>query len=255
MTMSPARAHRMRAIAAAAADIAAKAQAADGAYIDPTLTTGYELVLAQLDEHRRQLKQIQSIANKAEAKARFLPEYVPYVAGALQADRGGQDDVLMTVMVWRLDVGDYTGALHLAEYGLRHGLVMPDQYKRDLPTLIAEELAEAAFKSRAGGNAFDTGILLAGLQLTTDRDMPDAVRAKLHKAIAYTLRDHADLQSEPVGIEQLQSIRSHLATALELHSGSGVKKDIERMDTRIKAAAGKSGDTPNTSGAVENGTG
>ncbi|MDP3579153.1 phage terminase small subunit [Methyloversatilis sp.] len=235
MTLSPARAHRMRCIAAAVATVASAQAIANGTHIDPSLVTGYELVLAQLDEHRRQLKQIQSIANKAEAKRRFLPEYAAYVGGALQADRGGQDDVIMTIMVWRLDVADYTGALHIAEYALRHGLTLPDQYKRDLPTLIAEELAEAAFKSRSSGTAFDTGVLLAGLQLTAERDMPDEVRAKLHKAIAYTLRDHAELQAEPATLEQLQQIRSHLTTALALHAGAGVKKDIERMDTKIKA--------------------
>lgn len=241
MTTSPARAHRMRHIAAAVA--------AANAPVDASLATGYEMVLAQLTEHRRQLKQVQSVERKAEVKRRFLPEYSAYIAGALQADHGGQDDVLMTLMVWRIDTGDYTGALHIAEYAIRHKLSMPDQYKRDTPCLIAEEFAEAALKSRSGGTAFDPAVLIGAELLTAAQDMPDEVRAKLHKAIGYALRDAAELQPEGPTLDQLYQVRSYLERAMGLHEKVGVKKDIERLDTKINAlthAAAPAGDSGTT---------
>ncbi len=35
--------------------------------------------------------------------------------------RGAQDDIVMTVMLWRLDAGDIAGALEIAPYALKYG--------------------------------------------------------------------------------------------------------------------------------------
>ena len=53
--------------------------------------------------------------------------------GVLQADAGAQDPVLVEVLVWQIDVGNWPRVLELADYALRHQLKMPDQYNRDLP--------------------------------------------------------------------------------------------------------------------------
>lgn len=36
--------------------------------------------------------------------------------GVLEQGKGAQDDILMTVMLWRLDTGDIAGALEIARY-------------------------------------------------------------------------------------------------------------------------------------------
>ena len=91
MAMSPARAHRARMLAAQSA----AASPAGG----EVLGGEYELMLAQLVEHRRQLKDIQSIERKIEAKRVFLPIYKAWVESAVEHGNGAQDQVLMTVLV------------------------------------------------------------------------------------------------------------------------------------------------------------
>lgn len=217
--MTPARAHLQAHIAAA------RAAAEAGDRIDPSLATGYELMLAQLAEHRRQLKQVQSIERKIDLKRKLLPEYAPYIAGALEADRGGQDDVLVTLLVWHIDCGDLAGAVPIAAYALRHGLVMPDHYERTLATIVAEEAAEHALKQLAAGNTFDIDALVAVEEITAGHDMPDEVRAKLCKAIGYALREHFPDEA-----------LLHLKRAFELNDKVGVKKDIERLERELKKA-------------------
>jgi hypothetical protein len=96
--MSHARAHFMR-------ESAAKASAVDSGLEN---CTAYELMLMKMAEDRRRLKQIQSAEHKAVVKREILPDYVPWVDGVLAAGKGGQDEVLMTVMLWRIDAGDYS---------------------------------------------------------------------------------------------------------------------------------------------------
>ncbi|MDF6921868.1 phage terminase small subunit, partial [Escherichia coli] len=147
----------------------------------------YELMLAQLAEHKRQLKQVQSVERKAETKRRMLPEYAAWVEGVLQADTGTQDDIFMTVLVWRIDVGDFAGALPLADYAIRHKLAMPDQYQRSTACLIAEEFANMVLKDPAAIKSADVEALVEVEALVRDQDMPDEVRAKLHKALGYVI--------------------------------------------------------------------
>lgn len=212
---TPARQHFLRASAAKAS-----AAAAPGATMADT--TVYEQQLAQLIEHRRRLKAVQSIERKVALKRELLPEYAAYVQGALEGGKGAQDDVLMTVMVWRIDVGDIAGALDIAEYALAHNLTLPDQYERDTATLVAEEIAEAAL--RQGG---EVGVedLERAQAAVADRDMPDEVRAKLHKALGY-----AERESDP------EQALLHLRRALSLSERCGVKKDIERLERELKHA-------------------
>ena len=68
-------------------------------------------MLAQLYEDKRKLKEIRSIETKIELKRKLLPNYEPYINGVLAGGKGAQDDVLMMVMLWRLDTKDFDGAL------------------------------------------------------------------------------------------------------------------------------------------------
>lgn len=195
----------------------------------PTMAnaTGYELVLAKLIEDRRRLKEIQSIERKIEVKKTLLPEYAAYVDGALVGGSGAQDDVLMTVMIWRIDTGDIAGALPIAKYAVQHKLTLPDQYERSLGTLIAEEVAETALAAIAAGETVAADLIGDYVDLTADSDMPDEVRAKLCKALGYALRTEGT-------IETLSAAASILQRALQLAPKIGVKKDIEKLQRDIK---------------------
>lgn len=219
---SPARAHFIKhsvvAAAQAAADNAARPDA-----------TQYELHLAQLAEHRRSLKSIKSVERKIDFKRQVLPEYTAYVDGVLAGDSGAPDDVLTTVMVWRIDTGDIDGALVIADYVLRHNLPLPDQYKRDAACVIAEEIAEHALLELAHDGGADAAVLVDQITrtcyLVAHCDMPDEVAAKLNKALGYALRD-----SNP------KAAREALDRALQLNPKCGVKRDIELLDRAIKNA-------------------
>lgn len=188
--------------------------------------SGYELMLMQLGEDRRRLKGIQSTVKKAEIKVEVLPKYVPWVDGVLAADGAQQDDVLMYVMLWRVDAGDYTGALTIGRHAIRHGWSMPQGFSRNVQTLLAEEMADAAKNALVAKTDFDPDLLMQTLDLIGDLDMPDQSRARLHKSLGWVLRE-----SQPV------SALNHLQQAMQLDERCGVKKDIEQLERKIRNAS------------------
>jgi hypothetical protein len=80
------------------------------------------LVKLAADPHVKtnQLQRAQS-----RQKRELLPFYLPWVSCVLEQGKGAQDDIVMTVMLWRLDADDIAGALEIARYADRTGLTMP----------------------------------------------------------------------------------------------------------------------------------
>ena len=206
------------------AELAAKAAGSDTDLLKNA--SAYELMLAQLYEDKRKLKEIRSIETKIELKRTLLPNYEPYINGVLAGGKGAQDDVLMMVMLWRLDTKDFDGALVIARYALQYQLNMSDKFQRNTATVIAEEIAINAL-SMLSQDGTDKALLLEDLVeaelLTRDHDMPDEVRSRLHKALGYCLRD---IDPEKALVE--------LKRAFKLHDKSGVKTDIGQLEKQLK---------------------
>lgn len=210
---SPAQRHMMRVSAS---------QAAQREQAPLRHATAYEQMLVKLADDRRTLKNIRSNELKAVKKRELLPFYAPWVAGVLADGRGAQDDILMTVMLWRLDAGDIAGALEIAPYALKYGLTT--DHRRTTPYMLVEEVALAALRLRDAGETVDLALLLTTLSLTDGADVPDMVRARLHKVTGLTLRDAG---KNTDALAQFQR-------AMQLDRNAGVRKEIERLERALK---------------------
>ncbi|WP_255576264.1 phage terminase small subunit [Comamonas sp. Y33R10-2] len=237
MPMTPAQRHRARVLAAQQAEAAAATDPHG-----PMQGAEHELMLAQLHQHLRTLKGIQSVERKIEAKRTMLADFDNYLDGVLEADAGAQDPVVTTTLVWHLDVGNWLQGLQLADYAIRHQLALPDQYNRNLATLLLDEVSEAALKGQITGQ--QALVTLAKVdQLTTGHDAHDQARAKLHKAIGWACMGKTSTQDVDVKELQLDMASlaiDHLTRAMALNDKVGVKKDVERLERRIKDLLGSS---------------
>lgn len=203
------------------------ALAAADAGAQPMQGEAHELMQAALFEDYRRLKSTQSMERRAEIKREILPKYVDYVDGVLEAGQGAQDDVLMRIMLWRIDAGDIAGAVAIARYALAHGLNPSEEFKRSTAAIIAEEVADQSL-TQLDDEGIDVVVLLGYLvdveAMTRAADMHDQVRAKLFKAMGYAQR----------AAGQLVEAQSSLERALTLNERIGVKKDLERLERLIQ---------------------
>lgn len=255
MRRSPAQRHFTRAsavIAALGGVPLAPARAVGG---DDDATAGingpYRLQLAELGDCMRQLKQIQARDAKVARKRELIGTFDPWTAGILEAHRGGapavQDDIVLTMMVWALDIEDHDRALPLIGYVLDNDLAMPERYTRTAPTVIAEIAAEAAIARIGRDETPSLDFLQLIEEATRDKDMIDEVRAKLHKAIGLTLLRHAEpvegaeeaVAAERAGgrIAALTGAIENFKLALRRHPKAGVKKDLDKAERYLAKLA------------------
>lgn len=200
----------------------------------------YELQLAALGNDLAQLKSIHSTEGKVAAKRDLIDKYTHHVDATLSAaaetGKAVQDELLVNMMIWRFDIGDYDRALDIAEHVLRYGLRLPERFTRVPATLIAEEVAEAALNAQKMNKPFALPILQRAAQLTGDFDMHDQVRAKIEKALGQELIRSAEALDEddsnaPAGAAYAAraTALTHLSRAIELNDRAGVKRDIDRL--------------------------
>ncbi|WP_224798161.1 phage terminase small subunit [Idiomarina abyssalis] len=214
--MTPAEKHRQR--------ILASKRTSDDVDASRKGANEYELMLMQLAEHKRSLKQAQSIERKKAMKSEIVSEYDAYIDGVLDAKSGQQDDVLMTLLIWHIDAGNYDRALDIAEYAVSHDLQTPDQYERTIGCLIVEEIADAALASDNDETPFNHDVLERTAELTAELDMFDQVRAKFYRAIA---ESHERYGNEKEAIDFYER-------ALKLHDRVGCKQALNALKKKVE---------------------
>lgn len=206
---------------------AAQAHAAE--HEDLSDFTEYEKMLRILARHKKDLKQIQSTARKADFKKQILPDYLPWIEGALSAGTGKQDNVLMTWCVWAIDCAQYHLALQIADYAIFHDLQLPEPFTRTLGTLIAEEFADQAKAAAAANQPFEVAYLEKAQRLTADCDMPDESRARLLRELGLlTIPKNTALAL------------LYLERAIALDQKVGVKGDIKKLKKQIEQSVTES---------------
>ena len=199
--------------------------------------SAYEMAQLDLANDMRQLKEVQSIQQKTNLKRKMVPKYDDYVDGVLEAGKGAQDNVLTTMLVWNIDIGQYGKALQIAEYALKHNLALPDIYERKIATVLMDEIAGAFLKDMPTPQVAMEVLIRVGA-LTEDHDAPDQARAKMYKATAYAmLAMLGDATINDVNKNLAESALKHLKRAIELHDGVGVKNDIQKLEKRLAKVA------------------
>ncbi|HHJ4358252.1 phage terminase small subunit [Klebsiella variicola subsp. variicola] len=202
-----------------------------------TARTAHEQIMHRLRMDQSALKRVQSDQAKAAMKRQLLPHYEGWIEGTLDGDSGRQDEVIVTLMVWAIDAGDYALAARIGRYVVTHGLLMPDRFNRTAATVLVDEICDPILVQVKADDATDVTSYLSVLDdvadFTASSDMPDVVRAKLCKARAFALRNGTT--------EEQTTALALLRQALTLDAGAGVKKEIERLARVVKKATAETG--------------
>ncbi|HBR2804557.1 TPA: phage terminase small subunit [Klebsiella pneumoniae] len=201
--------------------------------LSDTARTAHEQILHRMRMDMAALKKIQGEQAKAELKRQMLPNYEGWIEGTLEGNSGRQDEVITRLMIWAIDVRDYPLAARIGRYVIEHNLAMPDRFNRTAATALVDEICDPILVQVKADDSTDVSPYLAVLdevaEFTAASDMPDMVRAKLHKARAFALRNGTPAEQETaLGL---------LRTALIMDPGAGVKKLIDKLASQLKKTA------------------
>lgn len=235
--MSLALAHKRRLLAQGTAAVAKVAAAAalpysPGEALSSPANAKKHLALmeAGLDIDLERLSALPGMASRQDLKrTELLPKYEDYVQRYLASGLVFQNCVLVQVMVWLFDTAQFDDALALADIAIEQGQQMPERFKRDIQTFVADAVCEWAYEEYQAKRSPEPYLSDLLPRVDGEWDLPEQIPAKYHKLI---------------GIRALEANEwataiKHLERAAELYPkvGVGTRIDNARKALRKEQAA------------------
>ncbi|MEC4728839.1 hypothetical protein HWQ46_25320 [Shewanella sp. D64] len=189
----------------------------------------WDVVRASIKKDAAALKNIKQIAEKNEYKARNLHQYAHlFEREALPLD------IAASLMVWLFDCGDIQKAITLGLHCITHGGTMPEGFKPDIPTFMADTLfdwAEAQWRLGQGTEPYFRDMFT---RVTGDWNLFDQITAKYLKLAGLMALGAHKLKvihvSEP---ERLYAAKTLFQEAMKCYSKVGVSVRIDEIDKRL----------------------
>lgn len=90
------------------------------------------------------LSGIESVEKKIALKRELLPKYLTIAQQYIESGANYQNELLFWCALWSLDTDDLETAFTFFDYAIAQQQATPDRFKRDLPTLATELIAQWA---------------------------------------------------------------------------------------------------------------
>lgn len=149
----------------------------------------------------------------------LLPKYMEYVERYRDSGLNHQNSILVHVLVWLFDTEQFELGLQVAMFAIEQGQSMPERFKRDVPTFVADAMIDWAENEQKCGRNPEPYLSDMMPFVDGEWDLPAQIPARYHKLLGIRGIDAKDWES---------AIR-HFERATELHSEIGV-------GTRLKGA-------------------
>ena len=222
--MSLALAHKRRTLALGSAAVATAAgtpaaySPADALSSPANARKHLMLQEAALDLDLQRLSDLKNLASKQLLKRdELLPKYQDYVQRYCESGLNFPNRILVQVMVWLFDTAEFEDGLELADFAIEQGQVMPERFKRDIPTFVADAVIDWAFDEYTARRSPEP-YLSNMLPLVDGKwELTEQIPSKYHKLIGIRAME----------AEEWQTALKHLERSTELYPKAG-------NDTRIK---------------------
>lgn len=203
ISITPFQAHRERVLKKKAAEKLRQASASAEAPAAATYAE-FETILYALETDVAAISDTPS-GERAAKKAEMIERYRPHVDAYLETEKPHANPVLVQLVIWLLDVGKISDALKYAAPAIEQNQAMPQRFKRNMATTVADEVLAWAEAEAKDGRAYEPYFSDVRAQLDTWA-VPDVVKMKYAKFAglqAYDKEDWTTAEKELAAAEGL----------------------------------------------------
>ncbi|MBN3864643.1 terminase [Pseudomonas frederiksbergensis] len=142
----------------------------------------------------------------------LLPKYLDYVQRYRDSGLSFPNSVVMQVLVWLFDTEKFDAGLDLANFAMEQGQPMPERFKRNVQTFVADAVIEWAEAEQKAGRSPEPYLSDLLPRVDDEWKLTEQIPAKYHKLIGIRALDAR---------EWTKAI-THFERAEALHDGIGV---------------------------------
>ncbi|XHF32834.1 phage terminase small subunit [Pseudomonas chlororaphis] len=228
--MSLALAHKRRTLAQGTAAVIAAAAAplayspAEALSSPANAKKHLQLMQASLDEDLKRLSDLKNLASKQTLKRNeLLPKYQDFIQRYMDSGLVMQNPVLVQVMVWLFDTEQFEDGLELADFAIEQGQEMPERFKRNVQTFVADAVIEWAFREYNAQRSPEPYLSDLLPRVDGEWDLPEQIPSKYHKLIGMRAME----------ADQWETALKHLERSTELHAKAGNETRIAKCRKAI----------------------
>lgn len=234
--MSLALAHKRSTLALGRAAVAAAAGApvayspADALSSPANARKHLMLQEAALDQDLERVSAINGMAiRQALKRDELLPKYQDYVQRYCESGLNFPNRVLVQVMIWLFDTEEFEDGMELAHFAIGQGQQMPERFKRDIQTFVADAVCDwayAEYKAKRSPEPYLSDLLSL---VDGEWELTEQIPAKYHKLVGIRAMEAKDWGQALL----------HFNRATELHPSIGVGVRVENCLRALKKQQAK----------------
>ncbi|EPM7938786.1 phage terminase small subunit [Vibrio alginolyticus] len=202
-------------------------------------TESLHIKLIDFEEDRKYLKQLNAIEDKVKHKRDVLvPKYKPYVEAYLAKGEIFENPIFTNMVIWLFDVNDMETAIDWCLKAIALDLPTPDNFRRDWPTVCADEVLAWAEKESGRGHSIEPYFSAVFEKVESEWRLHEEVHAKWYRFAGLHLLRNEEGQPQPTSIGCLDTLEKALLLlqcAHEKYAKIGVKTKIGQVEQRIRA--------------------
>ena len=228
--MSLALAHKRRTLAQGTAAVIAAA-AAPLAYspaeaLSSPANAKKHLLLqeAAMAQDLERLSAIKGLAGRQALKREeLLPKYQDFIQRYMDSGLVMPNPVLVQVMVWLFDTEQFEDGLELADFAIEQGQEMPERFKRNVQTFVADAVIDWAFREYNAERSPEPYLTNLLPRVDGEWDLPEQIPSKFHKLIGMRAME----------AEQWETALEHLERSTVLYAKAGNETRIAKCRKAI----------------------
>lgn len=179
--------------------------------------------------------------NRAERceykKEMLLSKWKPKVDLYLDEKKVYQNSIFVQYIIWLFDVQQFDDAIRLGLIAIEQNQNMPKDWKRKLPTFIADTVFEWSEITNTNGHSVEPYFSTV-FELVLKWNLHEEIKAKYCKFAGYLLLQDEDYNIRATStddIERLEKAKALLEEARKFNIKIGVKTKIDEINARIRA--------------------
>jgi hypothetical protein len=185
---------------------------------------------AALDQDLERLSAIKGLAGRQSLKRdELLPKYQEYVQRYCESGMNFPNRVLVQVMVWLFDTEQFEDGLELADFAMEQGQIMPERFKRDIPTFVADAVIEWAYTEHNAKRSPEPYLSNLLHRVDGEWQLTEQIPGKYHKLVGIRAMEANDWELALL----------HFERATALYPKVGVDTRIENCRKALKKQQAK----------------
>jgi len=176
------------------------------------------------------LHQLNSLDQRQQLKrSELLPKYQDYVTRYRESGLNFPNQVLVYVLIWLFDTGEFVAGHELADFAMSQGQELPERFRRDIPTFVADAVIEWAEAEERAGRSPEPYVTDLLPRVDGEWKLFERIPARYHRLLGLLAMSRKDWAAAVTHLERAEVLYPEIRVETRL---KGARKALAKQQAQ-----------------------